>query len=309
MSILQRAISATTLWVYTAVIAIALILDPFVDGVRPVLYFLQLGFVLLHGAQRYSWRAVGIFVLAVLVISNIMENLSIETGFPFGDYHYTGGGKIFNVPWVVGGGYLRVSYLALIVAAVLVSEVRRNSPWLVTIGAPVVGAFATTSYDLSGDPTDSTISGTWIWESGGGFFGVPLINFLGWTLTTYLFLQLFALYMRRRGPLLTADPHRATASDLQGVLLFGMMAISYFLATIAADRPEIVTDASGTPWYTGDIFETATLVTIYSMFFMAVLALLRIGMRRITAPADAKPLRLQEGNQRADKRAADHIAR
>jgi hypothetical protein len=40
-----------------------------------------------------------------------------------------------------------------------------------------------------------------------------------------------------------------------------------------------------------------------------VVALLRIGMRRITAAADAKPLRLQEGNQRADKRAADHIAR
>ena len=40
----------------------------------------------------------GVFVVAGLVISNILENLSIQTGFPFGHYHYTGGPQIFLVP-------------------------------------------------------------------------------------------------------------------------------------------------------------------------------------------------------------------
>lgn len=50
--------------------------------------------------------------------------------------------------------------------------------------------------------------------NGGGYFGVPLINFLGWTFTVYLFMQVFALYLRNRGPMPTNDPDRATASDL-----------------------------------------------------------------------------------------------
>jgi uncharacterized membrane protein len=37
---------------------------------------------------------------------------------------------------------------------------------------------------------------------------VPLVNFLGWTFTVYLFMQVFALYLRSRGP--AAQPGRAT---------------------------------------------------------------------------------------------------
>jgi hypothetical protein len=44
--------------------------------------------------------------------------------------------------------------------------------------------------------------------NGGGFFGVPLVNFLGWTLTVYLFMQVFARYLRSRGPLPAAQPDR-----------------------------------------------------------------------------------------------------
>lgn len=149
-----------------------------------------------------------------------------------------------------------------------------------------------TAWDLSSDPGASTINQTWMCENGGGYFGVPLVNFLGWTFTVYLFTQVFALYLRGRGPLLTAEPDRATASDLQGVLLYAAMAISFFFATLFNGDRRIVTDATGTTWRTGDIYETAALVTIYGMFFIVVLALLR--QRRTSAPAYTKPLRLQE---------------
>ena len=101
-----------------------------------VLIVAQVGFALLHGARRYGWRAIGVFVVAGLLISNILENLSIQTGFPFGLYHYTGGGKIFQVPWFIGPAYLATGYLAWVVATVLLGDVRRNSPWLTTIGTP-----------------------------------------------------------------------------------------------------------------------------------------------------------------------------
>jgi uncharacterized membrane protein len=286
MSAIHRSHKTTTLWAVTAVVFLGLLVSAFVPGVRLPLIVAQVGFALLHGAQRYNWRAIGVFVAAGLVISNILENFSIQTGFPFGHYHYTGGSKIFQVPWFIGPAYLATGYLAWVVATVLLGDVRRNSPWLTTIGTPIIGAFAMTAWDLALDPATSTINHAWIWENGGAFFGVPLVNFLGWTFTVYLFMQVFALYLRSRGPLPAAQPDRTTASDLQGVLLYAATAISFFPNFFTGERTT-VTDAVGATWRTGDIYETSVLLTVYGMFFIALLALLRIAQRRTTAAASA----------------------
>jgi uncharacterized membrane protein len=284
MSTSRRSNRAATLWAMTVVVALGLIITGFVPGARLFVIVLQVGFALLHGARRYGRRAIGVFVVAGLVISNILENLSIRTGFPFGHYHYTGGGKIFLVPWFIGPAYLATGYLAWVVATVLLGDVRRYSPWLTTIGTPVIAAFAMTAWDLSLDPVASTINQAWIWENGGGFFGVPLVNFLGWTFTVYLFMQVFALHLRRRGPMSTSRSAPAGASDLQSVLLYGATTISFFTNVFTGART-VVIDATGMTWRTGDIYETSALVTIYGMLFIAVLALLRIARQRTAAPA------------------------
>jgi uncharacterized membrane protein len=284
MSTTPRSNRLTTLWAITVVIGLGLVLNGVIPHIGLLVILLQVAFALLHGAQRYGWRAIWVFVAAGLVISNILENLSIETGFPFGHYHYTGGGKLFLVPWFIGPAYLATGYLAWIVATVLLGDVRRNSHWLTTVGTPVIAAFAMTAWDLSMDPRASTIGQTWIWENGGGFFGVPLGNFLGWTFTVYLFMQVFALYLRSRGPLPTAEPDRTGTSDLQGVLLYGLTTVSFFTTLFTGDH-KTVTDAAGHSWQTADIYETSTLVTVYGMFFIAALALLRIAQQRTAAPA------------------------
>jgi uncharacterized membrane protein len=273
--------SRNLLWVLTAAVFLGMLAAAFVPGITLPLIVAQVGFALLHGARRYGWRAIAVFLAAGLVISNILENLSIHTGFPFGHYHYTGGGKIFQVPWFIGPSYLATGYLAWVVATVLLGDVRRDAPWSTTIGTPVIGAFAMTAWDLALDPRTSTINHAWIWEDAGGFFGVPLVNFLGWTFTVYLFMQLFALYLRARGPLATARPDRATAGDLQGVLLYAATTTSFFTRFFTGERTT-VTDAAGTTWHTGDIYETSVLLTVYGMIFMTVLALLRIAQRRAT---------------------------
>jgi putative membrane protein len=225
-----------TLWILAAVILAGLTVSAVVPGagVRLPVIVLQVGFVLWHGSRRYAWRAIWVFVVAGLVISNILENLSIQTGFPFGHYHYTGDGKIFQVPWFIGPAYLATGYLAWIAATALLADVRRNSGWLTTIGTPIVGALAMTAWDLAMDPTMSTIKEAWIWENSGGFFGVPLVNFLGWTFTVYLFMQIFALYLRERGP--AAQPEHTTASDLQAVLLYAATSLSYFVTLFTGER-------------------------------------------------------------------------
>jgi putative membrane protein len=74
------------------------------------------------------------------------------------------------VPWFIGPAYLATGYLAWVVATVLLGDVRRNSPWLTTVGTPVIGAFAMTAWDLALDPGTSTINHAWIWENGGGWY-------------------------------------------------------------------------------------------------------------------------------------------
>jgi uncharacterized membrane protein len=281
MSAVKR--SNRTLWALTAVVLIGLLVNAFVPGLRLLVIVVQVVFVLWHGSQRYGWRAIGVFVVAALVISNILENLSIQTGFPFGHYHYTGGGKIFQVPWFIGPAYLPTGYLAWVVATALLADVRRDSPWLTTIGTPLIGAFAMTAWDLAFDPTNSTINHAWIWENGGGYFGVPLGNFLGWTFTVYLFMQVFSLYQRSRGPLPDAQPHRSTTSDLQATLLYAAMTIGYFVKLSTGERVTI-TDATGATWNTANIYETSALLTVYGMCFIVLLALLRISQRRHDEP-------------------------
>jgi uncharacterized membrane protein len=112
MFAIQSSKKTATLWAITAVVALGLLVSSFVPGLRTPLIVVQVGFALFHGAQRYGWRAIGVFLVAGLVISNVLENLSIQTGFPFGLYHYTGSGKIFEVPWFIGPAYLATGYLA-----------------------------------------------------------------------------------------------------------------------------------------------------------------------------------------------------
>jgi hypothetical protein len=109
-------------------------------------------------------------------------------------------------------------------------------------------------------------------------------QFPGMDLHVYLFMQVFALYLRSRGPLLAAQLDGVTASDLQGVLLYAATTISFFTRLFTGERT-IVADAVGATWRTGDIYETSALLTVYGMCFISVLALLRMAQRRATPKA------------------------
>src|SRR5713101_10103277 len=146
----------------------------------PIFLFL---FTLIHGARRYGWKGIVVFIVITLVVSNILENLSIVTGFPFGLYYYTAalGPKLFLVPILIGPSYVSFGYLAWVLSTILVGEVRRRSTVFTTVAVSLVASFIMVVWDLSLDPSASTILQDWIWTKGGGYFGVPISNFLGWS--------------------------------------------------------------------------------------------------------------------------------
>jgi putative membrane protein len=161
---------------------------------------LPLAFALLHGAMRHGIAGIAVFAILCFVVSNAFENLGVETGFPFGQYFYTDamGLKLFVVPLLIGPAYFGAGYTSWVLASILLGEIDRVPDRLAVVAIPVVAAFIMVGWDVCFDPGSSTLCRLWIWQDGGGYFGVPLTNYLGWYLTVFVFLFVLSLYRARR---------------------------------------------------------------------------------------------------------------
>lgn len=249
----------------------------------PLGALLPLAFALIHGSRQYGWRGMLAFALICLVVSNVFENVSILTGFPFGHYHYSDnlGPKLFLVPMLIGLAYLGMGYLCWTVARLILDGARSTADRIFAL--PAFASFVMVSWDMTLDPAASTIGQSWIWHDGGAYFGVPVSNFLGWYLTVFVFFQLFALYQSRR----PARPQLA-ASEVTMKASFWWPALAMYAAT--ALRPVMsllflpagaatVTDQAGVIWNVEALYGVCALAGIFTMGAFTMLALLRLTER------------------------------
>jgi uncharacterized membrane protein len=268
------------LWVLVVVYAVATFANSLFSLSIPIAAVLSISviFALIHGAMRYRWSGMVTFIVICLVVSNILENTSILTGFPFGHYHYTDGlgPKLFLVPLLIGPAYFATGYLAWALSTVLIGEVRRGSAAFTTFAVPFIASFLMVMWDLCLDPTASTIRHIWIWEQGGGYFGVPLSNYLGWFFTVYVFLQLFALFLRLRQAGLAEKRSLPRSYYAQAVVMYTVIGLTFVLNYVVGNSNTQVTDAAGVVWHTGSITESAAIVSIYTMLFAAALAAVKL---------------------------------
>jgi putative membrane protein len=235
-----------------------------------------LTFALVHGSLRYGLKGIVAFAVICLVVSNAIENLGVATGFPFGPYHYTDmlGPKLGYVPLMIGPAYLGVGYLSWVLATVLAGDVKRGADAAQTFVTPLIGAFIMVLWDLSMDPSASTIGQWWIWEQGGGFFAVPLQNFLGWYLTVFAFMLVFALYLRGRAPEPALPQPRA--HYLQAAAMYAVVGLDFVVSYLLRGASQNVVDAAGVTWRSGDIAETAAVTALLTMMFVVALATVTI---------------------------------
>jgi len=237
------------LWILCAIYAVTTILPGAFPALQnPIYIFIYVVawfvFALVHGAIRYGARGIAIFLVVCLVFSNCMENLSIITGFPFGHYYYTDhmGPKLFLVPVLIGLGYFGTGYLAWTLANVLLDTADRRTDALSVISPPVIAAFVMASWDACLDPTRSTIQQNWIWQKGGGYFGVALPNYLGRWFTVYVFFQIFAIHVSRNPALAHAGHDKAYWN--QAAAFFLVIALGY-PATYLGGINKAIADATG----------------------------------------------------------------
>ncbi len=276
----NRNLSTTILWVLAAAYAAALISNISFGLSIPiaVVLLISVAFALIHGVVRYGWSGIAAFIVICLVVSNILENTSILTGFPFGHYHYTNllGPKLFLVPLLIGPAYFANGYFAWVIGNVLAGGVRRESSAFTTFAVPFIASFVMVMWDLTLDPRASTIQHQWIWEQGGGYFGVPLTNYLGWFFTVYLFLQLFALFVRVRPAGNEAARTFPRSYYAQAVVVYAVMGLTPVLTFLVGGSNSQVTDVAGVVWQTRSIAESMATVSLYTMVFAAVLSGLRL---------------------------------
>jgi len=229
------------------------------------------GFFVTHARAYYSGVEVAVFAACSVVVSNAMENLSILTGFPFGYYYHTplAGPKLFNVPVLVTLVYLGLGYVSWMVTQVLLRRTRpANSKSLILV-APLVAAFVFSAWDLCIDPIYGTIYRAFIYQSPGAWFGTPVGNYFGWLLTTYLFYLLFSWFLASLGGGGSEEPKRLFW--LQPIVVYAITALGIILGNLSGPHVA-VTVANGRVWNTGDIYGASTVVTLFTMVFISLLA-------------------------------------
>jgi len=127
---------------------------------------------LAHAALRRGVAFAGWLLAIAGGVGMGAELIGVATGWPFGEYRYTGalGPHVAGVAVVVPLAWTMMAYPALVVAR----HVTRRP-----IAGVALAAWALTAWDLFLDP-QMVADGAWRWAADGAYAGVPLSNYAGW---------------------------------------------------------------------------------------------------------------------------------
>jgi putative membrane protein len=104
---------------------------------------------------------------------------------PFGKYHYTDvlQPQMLNVPLLIPLAWLMMLPPSWAVATQIAGRYvdGRRFPLHHRLAVAGFSGLAITAWDLYLDP-QMVAWGFWVWDQPGGYFGIPWINFFGWTL-------------------------------------------------------------------------------------------------------------------------------
>jgi putative membrane protein len=106
----------------------------------------------------------------------------------------------------------------------------------------------------------------------GGLFGVPYTNYLGWWLCTYVFFQIFALYLARSQAPVHTEGRGALLQPVLAYVALGLSSVTYFIVNAG----DAVTDETGTVWSGHALNETMMIINLFSVVVFAFLAAVKL---------------------------------
>jgi putative membrane protein len=174
---------------------------PYQPFFTPLLTLLAFTFAIQHGPQNLGWKHTLLLLGLTFAISLLFECVGVATGKVYGPYYYTDklGYKFLGlVPLLIPVAWFMMTYPSYVIASRLVPSFKSTQTWKLAVAS--VGAVVMTAWDLVMDPM-MVAGGHWVWEEPGAYFGIPLQNYLGWFLTTFvtfwLFLSLARIHPRQ----------------------------------------------------------------------------------------------------------------
>lgn len=141
-----------------------------------------------------AWRAAAVGGVVALLAWSV-EFVGSSTGFPFGQYDYTSRlqPQLGGVPLLIPLAWLMMLPPAWAVAGAILTRLLphqraqggHGAGWLGGVAFVALSALAFTAWDLFLDP-QMVNWGFWVWQQPGEYFGIPLVNYGGWLLSSAL---------------------------------------------------------------------------------------------------------------------------
>lgn len=151
------------------------------------------------GVIFVGWARTTIFFVVSFGLSLTSELVGTGYGWPFGNYEYTDflGYKVLGrVPYSIPLSWFYMGFASYLLGRALVQRFGWPRPALMSV---LAGAGLLVVWDLVLDPAmahDDVRVSFWIWDETGPYFGMPLINFLGWGLTGLIFMAVARILWR-----------------------------------------------------------------------------------------------------------------
>jgi uncharacterized membrane protein len=124
---------------------------------------------------------------AVYALSLASELAGTTWGIPFGSYEYTallGARWLERVPVVIP-----LSWYTMALPAYALALLRYPGEW---VSRTLLGSAILLAWDLALDPAMSHATLYWVWAESGPYYGMPLLNLLGWYVTGLVLMAVLA---------------------------------------------------------------------------------------------------------------------
>ncbi|GCE05519.1 carotenoid biosynthesis protein [Dictyobacter aurantiacus] len=192
-----------------AVIGVAFdVRPPFsLDWAGSFLLFLEGGILLLAAMLCYGPLPALCAGIAIIVLSYLVETLGVNTGFPFGVYHYTP----VLLPRLPGGVPLAVMFAWILIVLGGYGIVKRRLPLKrsIRVGEALSVAILATLLDLAIEPVAAHVVLYWRWEVRGSmdYYGVPLMNFVAWFVVAFVLVVVVNVILQQGRNILRFSQH------------------------------------------------------------------------------------------------------
>lgn len=238
-------------------------------------------FILIHGSLAWGLRNVLAFLAIAWLLSFSAEAIGVATGYVFGNYYYTDhlGPKVLGVPLIIQVTYATLGYVCLMTARFILGLIESpgKSSLLLTT---TLGTLLMVGWDVCMDPYQSTISGDWIWQDGGPYFGIGIHNFVGWFITVFIFMfsyQWYAIYYPER------SLHKLNRNLWsQPLIYYAIMGLDLFLVPLVGMIPEPIASPANYSGSLDSLMYSLSLITVFVMGVPAFIAFSRLFQNKIS---------------------------